>query len=82
MDSENFWYFFLKIRERLTLIIDNNVRNHIPLEEIDEEVLKEMYGWYLRSDLFQTETNTDKETYTQTTIADIKAVIPSPNSVA
>ena len=82
VDVTAYWGFVLKIRERLVLIVDNNIRNHLPLEDIDEQVLSEMFEWYMRSDLFQTETNTDKETYTQTKISDITTVIPSPNSLA
>lgn len=73
MDSEQFWYFTLKVFERLTLIVNNNVRNHLPLEEIDEQVLFEMYQWYLKSDLFQDYEEKPIETATQTTITDIKA---------
>lgn len=59
MDSENYWYFLLKVREQLTFIVDNNLRNHIPLEDIQEQVLLEMYSWYLKSDLFQTDNPID-----------------------
>lgn len=82
VDIPAYWRFLLKVRERLILIVDNNIRNRLPLEEVDEQVLVEMFEWYMRSDLFQSETTPDKETYTQTTISDIKAVMPSPNTVA
>ncbi len=73
MEASNFWAFLLKVRERLILIIENNIRNHIPLEEIDEQVLLEMYAWYLRSDLFQPESSPEPENAVQTTITDIKS---------
>lgn len=76
--KNDFWAFLMKIRERLILIVDNNVRNHIPLEDIDEQVLKELYVWYIKTDLFQDDTNKEPETATQSLITDIKAVIPSP----
>jgi len=78
MDTDKFWGFFLKIRERLILILDNNYRNHLPLEAIDEQVMAELYEWYLKTDLFQTDDIKDTETVIQTSISDIKAVIPSP----
>ena len=54
--ENDYWFFLLKVRERLTLLLEHNIRNHIPLEEIDEQVLLEMYAWYLRTDLFQPDT--------------------------
>ena len=68
--TEDFWSFLMKVRERLILITDNNVRNHIPLADIDEQLLLEMYIWYSRSDLFQVDLDKDIENAVQTKLTD------------
>jgi hypothetical protein len=60
----------MKVRERLILITDNNLRNHIPLADIDEQLLWEMYIWYTRSDLFQVDLDKDIENAVQTKLTD------------
>ena len=69
-DKDSFFEFILKIRERLILITDNNLRNHIPLADIDEQVLLEMYIWYMRTDLFQVDLDKDIENAVQTKLTD------------
>ena len=68
--TDDFWSFLMKVRERLILITDNNVRNHIPLADIDEQLLLEMYIWYMRSDLFQVDLDKDIENTVQTKLTD------------
>jgi hypothetical protein len=70
MEQEIFWSFILKVRERLTILLEHNLRNHIPLEEIDEQVLLEMYSWYLRTDLFHPDVNFPTEEAIQTKLTD------------
>ena len=57
-DSKMYWFFVRKVHERLTIILEHKVRNHMELDDADEELLKEIYEFYSRSDLFSP---TDKE---------------------
>ena len=51
-DSKMYWFFVRKVHERLTIILEHKVRNHMELDDADEELLKEIYEFYSRSDLF------------------------------
>ena len=51
-DSKMYWFFVRKVHERLTIILEHKVRNHMELDDADEDLLKEIYEFYSRSDLF------------------------------
>lgn len=51
-ESKRYWFFLKKVHERLTILFQHNVPNKIGLEEADEQLYKEMYEWFCKSDLF------------------------------
>ena len=51
-ESKEFWFWLRKINERLTILFQHKVPNKMELDELDEEVIKNLYVMFLKSDLF------------------------------
>lgn len=51
MSTDNFWYFLLKLKERLIIITEYNVQNKLSLIERDEDVLFDLYKIHDDNDL-------------------------------
>jgi len=51
-ENKKYWFFVRKVHEKLTIFFNHKLPNKIELDEIDEQVFKEMYEWYTKSELF------------------------------
>lgn len=48
---DNFWFFLNKLKERLIIITEYNLRNNIELTDSDEEVLYDLFKIHDDNDL-------------------------------
>lgn len=51
-DDKRFWFFLKKVNERLSIFFQHKLPNKMELDEVDEQVFREMYEWFSTTDLF------------------------------
>ena len=51
-DNKHYWYFIRKVNEKLTILFQHKIPNHMDVDETDEQLLKELYEMFSQSELF------------------------------